>query len=512
VATPRKLVPRNASDLVSRAILASRAGITFGGARDLYEALGYKRTLLLKDFRDRYERGGIAGAVVDAFPNATWRAGAELIEDEDPEVSTQFEEVWTELEQRLQVWSVFSRADIIAGLGRYSVVLIGAPGELNTPLPTTLTAENIVYLQPFAEQDAEILTYDEDPESERFGLPELYRIKRTLSSTLAIRQRQFAKDCHWSRCLHIADGLLDDRVFGQPRLARVWNDLDNLEKVIGGGSEAFWLRAHQGIHFNIDPETQLDTTEAQAMKDAADELVHGFRRTMATRGTELKVLGSDVANFNNPADAILTVIAGATRIPKRILTGSEQGELASSQDESNWNTRVGDRRKQFAEPRIVRPFVDLLIKLAALPKPLQYNVRWPETDVLDDTERASIATQWAGLNTKTGDTVVTAAEIRDHILKLGPLTEEQLAEEEEKKAAKLQEQQEAMQQAAELAKQTGEKKEPPKPGKPPQPPEPIKPPQFKTPKAARGKVRPRRDRGHDGSSGSPTNTGGGSRG
>ena len=80
-----------ASDLASRAGLASLAGLTFGGARDLYQALGYQRKLLPQDYRDRYKRNGIAARVVEAFPKATWRGGAELIEDEDPTETTDFE-------------------------------------------------------------------------------------------------------------------------------------------------------------------------------------------------------------------------------------------------------------------------------------------------------------------------------------------------------------------------------------------------------------------------------------
>ena len=79
------------SVLLERIQWMRQAGITFGGARDEYEILGYDRIITNKQYRDEYARGGIAGRLVDVFPNATWRGQVELIEDEDPEKITPFE-------------------------------------------------------------------------------------------------------------------------------------------------------------------------------------------------------------------------------------------------------------------------------------------------------------------------------------------------------------------------------------------------------------------------------------
>jgi len=81
------------SALVERRGIASMAGITFSGDRDLYEELGYKRELSTEDYWDRFHRNGVARKLVKAFPDATWRGtGGDLVEDEDPGVVTQFED------------------------------------------------------------------------------------------------------------------------------------------------------------------------------------------------------------------------------------------------------------------------------------------------------------------------------------------------------------------------------------------------------------------------------------
>jgi uncharacterized protein len=88
-----------------------------------------------------------------------------------------------------------------------------------------------------------------------------------------------------------------------------------------------------------------------------------------TRGAKLQDLGSAVAQFGPQVDAIMDMIAGGSRVPKRILLGSERGELASTQDKENFDARVKDRRKDHAGPNVFRPFVDRLVWMGALPAP-----------------------------------------------------------------------------------------------------------------------------------------------
>jgi hypothetical protein len=409
------------SSLVSRAILAAAAGTTFGGKRNWNEALGYAPSATLKtaDYRERYDRDSMAGRVVDAFPDATWRGtGGEILEDEDPETITKFEQAWMDLAQRLHVWSFFRRADVLAGLGRFSVVLIGAPGDLQSPL-TRVSAEQIAFLSTYGEEDVEIKTWENDANNPRFGFPVLYSFKRLTGDS-----KQVAKDVHWTRVIHVADGLLDDNVFGQPRLKRVWNDLDDLMKVKGGGSEAFWIRANQGLQFDIDKDLKPDPKEKEAMKDEVDEYVNNQRRIIRTRGVTVNTLGSDVADFSNNASTIHASISAGCKVPLRILLGSERGELASTQDRDNWTERVQDRRDDYAGPLVVRQLVDRFILVGALPKPTQYDVHWPAVNDLTDEQKVNIAAKYAEINQKAGETVITANEIRDWALGRDPLDPE----------------------------------------------------------------------------------------
>jgi hypothetical protein len=418
-----------ASTLIERYQFARQHGITFGGKRDMYDALGYARVLTPMDYRERYERGDIAARIVEALPKATWRGTGELVEDEDPDNVTDFEQAWFDLNDKLKIWSVLARADILSGINRYAVVLIGTKGDISSELDKGKPGE-LLYLTPFPEDDAVIESYVTDSADERFGLPLTYQLKRTRAAGGTGVSANFGRSAHWSRVLHIACDTLDDAVFGQPRLQRVWNRLDDLDKVSGGGAEAFWLRAHQGYQLKLDPDVVIepDSAEAKALNDEVDEYVNGMRRYVRTRGMEMQVHSSDVADFSRPIDALLTLIAGATGIPKRILVGSEMGQLASTQDRSNWRDQVQDRRDGWASPQVLRPFVDRLIEYGYLPEPKEYEVRWPTIQFLDETERAEVANKWATINAAyKGEAVIEPNEIRDRLLDLPPLKARQEA-------------------------------------------------------------------------------------
>jgi 2'-5' RNA ligase len=429
-----------ASAIMSRMRWANMAGIQFGGLRDTYQIFGYKRTLGYWDYRDRYARDGVAKAVVDTYPVATWRGGVELFEDEDPQVDTAFEQAFKDIDARLGFWQTCQQVDILAGLSTFAVLLIGVSGGSNL-MEELPKGQRLLFLKPFSggggedlkhremsqalDASARIAQYDVDPQSERFGEPASYYIRsQTPGSTF------LNFEVHWSRVIHVAEGCLEDNVFGIPTLENVFNLFDDLAKITGGGAEAFFLRANQGLHLDVDKDmgmpgqvsTGLSPDAREALKDKAEELQHQLQRVLVTRGVTATQLGSDVANFGPSGDFILKLIAGATRIPMRILTGSEMGTLASEQDAANFDSRVQDRRTGYAGPKIVRRTIDRLIAYGYLPTPAKYEVGWPVEENMDEVGKAGYAVQLASVNQTYGSTVFLDDEIRDMAFDLEPLT------------------------------------------------------------------------------------------
>jgi hypothetical protein len=385
----------------------------------VWGVLGHPARLAAADYRWRYERGDIASAIVDVPVDATWRGEGELYETEDPNARTQFERQFYELNDRLRVWSTLSRVDKLSRLGDYAALLIGAAGEMDQELPRGRGPQDVLYLTPFAQDDATWTALETNTASPRFGLPVAYTLKRT-----DVASPQLSKPVHWSRVVHVADKILDDELSGTPALRACWNDLENLDKVKGGGAESFWLRANAGLHFDVDKTMSLEDTKdmVSELKKQAEAYKHQLTRWLRTRGVTVETLGSEVADFKNPLEALQTIIAGTARIPVRILFGSERGELASTQDRDNWEDTVNDRRTTHAGPNVVRPLFNRLIAYNYMVKPAQYSVRWPQK-TMNPTERAAGAAAWAKINAENGRTVFTEDEIRDRWYGMAPLDE-----------------------------------------------------------------------------------------
>lgn len=419
---------RAMTSVLSRMRLAT--GVTFGGLRDLYQALGYKRNLTTDDYYARYERGDISTRLVEIHPKATWASGCEILELQDPENWTEFEKAVVKLDNKIHFWNAFLRADILAGLDTYSVIFIGAKGNPESPLSQgDGTIDGIGYLMPYRRKNAKIASIVSDTKNPRFGQPEFYMLHFQPDGEEEAVMSAGTRKVHWSRIIHIADNLLESNISGVPRLQNVWNRLDDLDKIVGGGSEAFWKTVYQGMQLDVDKDMDLDEDAKKELSKQIDEFEANMRRVFRTRGVKANALDVQTAEFGNQMQAIIDLICATKGIPKRIFMGSERGELASAQDKASWDDEIDDRRAQFAWPRVVKPFIDRLIEHNYLPKPKgDYFVQWPERMKMTPTDKAVIAQRLASLNKNMGTVVIAPSDIRDRVLGWDPLSDEQKKE------------------------------------------------------------------------------------
>jgi len=429
------------SDLLGRARLAERFsalrdGIGYGGRRDYYRLLGYKERLLPQDYRARYKRGGIAERCVEAYPKATWSGGASIVEDPDPNNVTEFEDKTTTLCDRLAVWKEIIKLDIQMGLGRYAALLIGTGDkDLEEPLKSGSLSgpEDIIYITPLTEDRAQIQQSITDTTDPRFGLPEFYMCYLGIPAYSMVEDdigpysgasHAVTKRVHHTRIIHAAEQCLFDNVFGKPRLRAVWNYLDDLLKVSGGGAEASWQRVDPGIHVNIDKDLRIGKEELKALREMIEEYQHGgISRLIPTRGADVKMLNALVDKWGPNQDAVTRLICAVLAIPHRVLMGSERGEMASTQDRDNWSDRVAERRQEFGIP-LVRAFISRLQEFGALPDVDDYEIQWPDEEELNEQEKGALLLTYAQANHNNGEVIITANEMRDQVLSLPPLVVE----------------------------------------------------------------------------------------
>lgn len=403
----------------------------FGGLRDLFIALGFKRELTISDYRERYRRGGIAKALIDLLPDEMWDDGVYIREsDYDPESPSDHETKSADLWKRLGVESRLLKADKLAGLGRYSIVLIGVRErsgntDLSQPMPRLSGPDDIVYLRQFAEDNAQVLSLVADNTSPRFLQPEFYEIQtgnpKTGPGILLPSQVNVALlKVHWTRVIHVAHGLLESDWLGTPDLEASYNDLESLYKIAWGGSEAAWRRMDPGTQWDLDPEYEHGEKEKEQLREQIEELRHNLRRDVYTGGIKATVLNANVDKFESNINAIVKLIGGTQRIPYTILLSEELGLRAGENNRDNLDILTGARRKGFGDP-LVRQFQDRMIEYGALPKPRsgEYVVTWGVEEEMTETEKAELAEKLAKANqaqaAARGGLIWLADEIRDKV-------------------------------------------------------------------------------------------------
>lgn len=371
------------SEVADRMNLAGALGMSFSGKRDLYQALGYPREIRFKDYWGRYRRQDIAKAVVNRPVRASWRKRPRVTESGDTE--TPFEKAWKDLAKQHKVWSYFSRADRLARVGRYSVIFLGLDDGQGIETPA-LKASKLLYLSVFSEGNAKITKYVESTTDERYGLPEIYSLNLKAGATAR------ATPVHWSRVIHVAEDLLEDPVDGIPQLEAIWNRLQDIELLSGGSAEMFWRGAFPGTAFNQMPGTTIDPTKVAQFERQIEEYIHGFRRSLLLSGIDPKELAQQIADPSSHVSIQIDLISAATGIPKRILLGSERGELASGQDDDNWARQIEERQADHCEPTLLRQFIDRLVDFGVLPAPAgEYEVQWEPIVTQGPRESAEIA-------------------------------------------------------------------------------------------------------------------------
>lgn len=401
------------SSLIARAREMSQVfGSMFGGRRNIFDVFGWKKEPEHKDFVAKYRKQGLAKRIINLPVNALWSDPPALEADDT------FMTAWNDLLASIPVFYNIQRLDKLAGLGKYAIMVVGFDDGKDMTAPV-VTAERrkVLYLQPYSEGSVTIKTYELNKTSPRYGLPLVYTVDpgritedRTIGTMLS-RASIKSFDVHYSRVLHVAEGTLESPVFGSSRLEGSFNTLDDVWKVTGGAAETYWLAGNRGMHVDVDKDMTLEKDDAKNLSDELEEYQHELRRIIRTQGVNVKELGSKVADPTGVFDTQMSILAADHGIPKRVLMGSEAGQLASQQDRANWAQTCEERIREYGEPIVLLPFIRLLIAAGVLPQPKNLTIKWPDSFKMNPLERAQTSAQMARSATNLANMLKTIRDI-----------------------------------------------------------------------------------------------------
>lgn len=404
---------------------------------DIDQECGYPETITKQNYRKMYDRVGVATRVVEIWPEESWTQTPEIYEEEEAGM-TAFEEAWTELDKKFQLFHYMNRIDILSGIGQYGLLLfgIGDGQDLSKPVKgiNLETGETngknkypLLYIRTYDESVVEIKDKENSTKSPRYGFPTMYEILQEDSNN-GIKSTT-RKQVHWTRVLHVVDNRTNSEVYGTPRMQRVYNALLDLRKILGGSGEMFWRGGFPGIAFQLGGDAGLqevsDATKT-AMQENIDDYFAGLDRALLLENVEAKQLDPQVADPTGHIDMQLKAISLSLGVPYRVFMGAEQAKIASTQDKRTWNERVMKRQLKYLTPMLVRPFIDRLIAFGSLPAPKQYFVDWPDREAITDKDIADVAVKEVDAMAKyVGGNVSTIMAPRDFYISILKKTAEE---------------------------------------------------------------------------------------
>jgi hypothetical protein len=378
---------------LSRASLSLRMGEQYQGVRKIYQALGYpeEQDLTFEYFYNKWDRQDIANAVIEKPIAKTWSGNLNITEIGAVEGQSPLAKEWKSLNKRLKVKKELARLDTLDGIGQYALLLFGfndvqKKEDWVRPAGAKL---KLNFIRSISEGTSKVLELENDSNNERFGQPKYYELEISQPGESANDVLIRTIKVHHSRILHVASGSLVSNIYGVSRLKPIVNRLEDLEKIMGGDAETFWRGARPGYHAKPEPDFKMTPDDEDALDEELDKYEHDLRRIIYAQGIDLNSLDQQIADPSNHVDIQLQAISAQTTIPKRILVGSERGELSSSQDKDQWLGVIADRRENYAEPELMEPFVDKCMSHGILTQ-VEYTVIWSELFSPSEKEKVEI--------------------------------------------------------------------------------------------------------------------------
>lgn len=411
------LVNRFHNAINNATTLRSQSGThSFDRRRDINEECGFPEDNELTPERMKrlYERDALAARIVEVWPKECWKVQPEIYEIEDGTITTAFEQGVQSLgaslvsepgyykeEEGNSINEYLLRADIMCGIGRYGVILLGLDdkkdlSEPYVPNPNDVgNIQQLLFIRVFDESLAQISQRQVDKAQPRFGAPTLYNItfdNPDDMGALGTVGTQLSSNVHWTRIIHVVDNISSNEIVGQYRCKPVINDILTAQKSRWGSGEMFINGASPKLSFETHPQLGGDVIiNKPRMKDEIEKTLRGLQQFWLLSGMTAKTIAPVAVDPKPFTDIAIQSICIKMGMPVPIFVGYEVGENAGTMNTVEWNKRIKERQTRQVTPRLICPFYNRLINLGIIAIPKQgYKVYWPDISTDTDKDKAQL--------------------------------------------------------------------------------------------------------------------------
>ena len=417
-----------------RALSGMFPGYFPGVKHNHYADFGWPTTLGFSDFYGMFARNGLAAAGVEKTVGKVWQEQPWLRERFEEHEETALEKQIRQRFDDLRMWQRLAEADRRSLVGGYAGVIlrVGDGQRFSEPVDSVRGGlMGLVEVIPAWEGQLKVSTWDTDQTSETYGQPTMFTFDEVaVGSRAEGRNRKF--EVHpdrvviWSR-----DGTVHCKSLLEPG----YNDLLTLEKIAGAGGEGFWKNAKNAPVLQVDKEAQLQQmaqamgVQPEALFDAlnaqVEEWQKGFDQNLMLQGIEAKTLGVTLPSPEHFREGPLENYAASIQMPKKILTGMQTGERASTEDAEEWAKTCMARRADYVIPSIMA-LVNRLERFGILPE-RDWHLHWTDLTEASMSEKIDWADKMSTINERATrgvmpEVIFTGDEIRA-VVDMDPLKE-----------------------------------------------------------------------------------------
>ena len=374
------------------------------------------------DLQYLYERCGLATNAVDVPTGKVWGKGFTLkVTDKDgkEQKNSKLEKQIWEINQTQHVKKIFQEAHQYARLYGLGIVVLGLADnqkvETEVGKPSALS-----YLRAFSGLEVTKLEFDKDPNSETYGQISKYKIARG-----GEQQQDF--EVHASRVIHFNNG---KGPWGKSILEPAYDLFTIYKNSIWSAGESYYQNASPLFVVSWDLEELGEPPSKEELDDIKDDIeeLHVRKRYVKPKGFNLEVVkgSGQLPDPQKVIDPVVELIAGAVKVPKQLLLGTEAGALASGEvNLQQYYAQIADIQSTFAEPLLIE-FYKRLQEWQILPEG-NFDIEWIPLWEMDEKDRAEInktkmltATMAQGDAMRGRNPLMSDGEIREQILGLNP--------------------------------------------------------------------------------------------